>query len=391
MPHDMILSRRAFLIGCSVAASPLLTPVTFAAAPGDNRLVVIILRGAMDGLDVVRPTGDPAYAALRPTLAMDAATGPALSNFFTLHPAAAGLLPLWQAGQLGIAHAVATPYRSGRSHFVGQDALENGSGGANGALTAAQDGWLNRALFLIPGAKADTAVSVGQQRLLVLDGAHDTDHWFPVAESPLSAQGQELLAAVNAADPQFAQPFAEAQSLVRNLNGAQVPKGSDLPYKKLGQYVAERLLGPSRIASFSFGGWDTHRQQGQKITEQLQNLTDALLAMQTGLGAAWDTTLVLAMTEFGRTARENGTAGTDHGTGGMAVLAGGALKGGQVFGKWPGLADGDLLAERDLMPTGDVRSYPAWALRTLFGVDAAGLQNTVFPGLDLGTDPKFLL
>ena len=388
MPHDLLLSRRAFLIGCSVAASPLLTPVTFAAAPGENRLVVIILRGAMDGLDVVRPTGDPAYAGLRPTLA--AAAGPALNDFFTLHPAAAGLMPLWQAKELAFAPAVATPYRSGRSHFVGQDALENGTGTEDGGQTPSHDGWLNRALFLMPGAKADTAVSVGQQRLLILDGAHETDHWFPVAESPLSAQGQDLLSAVNAADPLFAEPFSQAQHLARAMDGEQAPKGK-LAYGQLGEYVAERLLGASRIASFSFGGWDTHHQQVKTMEAQLTSLSDALLAMKKGLGRVWGTTLVVAMTEFGRTARENGTGGTDHGTGGLAVLAGGALNGGRILGQWPGLADGQLLSERDLMPTGDVRVYPAWALRAMFGVEAAGLQSAVFPNLDLGADPNLLL
>lgn len=390
MAHDLLMSRRAFLIGCSVAASPLLTPVTFAAAPGENRLVVIVLRGAMDGLDVVRPVGDPAYAGLRPKLAADAGDGPALNDFFTLHPAAAGMMPLWQAGELAFAHAVATPYRTGRSHFIGQDALENGTGGADGSLTPNHDGWMNRALSLIPGAHKDTAVSVGQQRLLILDGAHDTDHWYPVTESPLSAQGQSLLNAVNAADPLFAEPYAEAQHLVRNLDGATLPKGGP-GYDLLGTYVAERLLGPSRIASFSFSGWDTHNMQQKTMVLQLTGLSDALIAMKAALGKAWGTTLVLAMTEFGRTARENGTGGTDHGTGGMAVLAGGALKGGRVLGKWPGLGDGNLLAERDLMPTGDVRAYPAWALRHMFGVEAAGLQSSVFPGLDLGSDPGILL
>lgn len=388
MAQDLLLSRRAFLIGCSLAASPLLTPVTFAAAPGENRLVVIVLRGAMDGLDVVRPVGDPNYATLRPTLGLP--QGPALNDFFQLHPDAAGLMPLWNAGELGFAHAVATPYRSGRSHFVGQDALENGTGSQDGNETPNRDGWLNRALFLMPGATADTAVSVGQQRLLILDGSHDTDHWFPVSESPLSSQGQDLMSAVNSADPLFATPFAEAQHLVRNLNGEKAPKGG-VAYGQLGTYVAERLMGPSRIASFSFGGWDTHNQQAKTMKEQLTGLTDALMAMKAGLGKTWGTTLVLAMTEFGRTARENGTSGTDHGTGGMAILAGGALKGGQVFGKWPGLADSDLLQQRDVMPTGDVRAYPAWALRAMFGVEASSLQSQVFPGLDLGPDPGLLL
>ena len=387
---DLLLSRRSFLIGCSVAASPLLTPVTFAAAPSENRLVVIILRGAMDGLDVVRPVGDAAYAGLRPTLAAD--PGPALNDFFTLHPAAADLLPLWQAKELGFAHAVATPYRNGRSHFIGQDARENGTDSGDGTLTSAHDGWLNRAIGLIKGVTPDTAVSVSQQRLLVLEGANETDHWYPVTESPLSDQGRQLIAALNAADPLFAEPFAEATKLENSASGMEggVPSGK-MQYAQLGTYVAQRLMGPSRIASFSFNGWDMHRDQKQAMANQLKGLSDAILAIKTGLGRAWGTTLVIGITEFGRTARENGTGGTDHGTGGMAVLAGGALKGGQVFGKWPGLGDSDLFENRDLLPTADVRSYPALALRAMFGVQAHGLESTVFPGLDLGSDPGFLL
>ena len=390
MPHDFTLSRRAFLIGCSVAASPLLTPVTFAATKGDNRLVVIVLRGAMDGIDVFRPLGDKDYAALRPGLAADAATSPDLDGFYALHPAAAPLLPLWQAGELGFAQAVATPYRQGRSHFIGQDALENGTGGADGSLTQGHDGWLNRALSQIKGATAETAVSISQQRLLILDGANDTQHWFPVTESPLSAQGQSLLDAVNAADPLFAKPYAEAQALVRDTTGDPVPRNG-IAYRQLGTYVAERLTGPSRIASFSLGGWDTHHAQARTMAEQLAALSDVLLAMKAGLAGNWGTTLVLAMTEFGRTARENGTGGTDHGTGGMMVAAGGALHGKQVFGHWPGLGESALLSDRDLMPTGDVRAYAGWALRGMFGVEAAALESVVFPGLDLGTNPGLLL
>ena len=389
MPHDFTLSRRAFLIGCSIAASPLLTPVTFAAAKGDNRLVVIVLRGAMDGLDVVRPLGDKDYAALRPGLAADAAASPDLDGFFALHPAAAPLLPWWQAGELGFAQAVATPYRQGRSHFIGQDALENGTGGADGGLTPSHDGWLNRALSQISGATSETAVSIGQQRLLILDGAQDTQHWFPVTESPLSAQGQTLLAAVNAADPLFARPYAESRDLARMTVGEQVPRNG-IAFRQLGSYVAERLTGPSRIASFSLGGWDTHNNQTRTMGEQLTDLGDVLLAMKEGLSGNWATTMVLAMTEFGRTARENGTGGTDHGTGGMLVAAGGALNGGRVFGQWPGLGESALLSERDLMPTGDVRAYAAHALRGLFGVEAAALESVVFPGLDLGPDPGLL-
>ncbi|MCW1917234.1 DUF1501 domain-containing protein [Rhodobacter sp. KR11] len=387
---DLLLSRRAFLIGCSAAASPLVTPVTFAQAKGENRLVVIVLRGAMDGLDVVRPTGDLGFAALRPTLA--AGQGPALNDFFTLHPAAEPLMPLWRAGELGFAHATATPYRQGRSHFVGQDALENGTDALDGTPTQAHDGWLNRALGLIPGAHAETGVSVGQQRLLLLEGATPTDHWFPVDESPLSPQGLQLIAALNEADPLFAAPFAQAQRLADTADGMTggVPRGKG-QYRQLGTYVAQRLLGPSRIASFSFGGWDMHKDQARAMAGQLGGLSDAIVALKEGLGAAWGTTLVLGITEFGRTARENGTGGTDHGTGGLAILAGGALRGGQVFGKWPGLGESALFESRDLMPTTDVRSYPAWALQALFGVSGADLETRVFPGLDLDRDPGLVL
>ena len=387
---QLTLSRRAFLIGCSAGASPLLSPVTFAAAAGDNRLVVILLRGAMDGLDMVRPRGDAAFAALRPGLAADLAASADLDGFFALHPAAAPLLPLWQAGEMAFVQAVATPYRRGRSHFVAQDALENGTGGDDGQMTASRDGWLNRALSLIAGARPELAVSVGQERLLILDGAQDTSHWFPVDQSPLSAQGQSLLAALHHADPLFAEPFDEAVALALATSGAKLP-GADLAHQALGTHVAERLTAEARIASFSIGGWDMHQNQAKVMDDRLTALSETLLALKAGLGSAWATTLVLAMTEFGRTARENGSGGTDHGTGGLLIALGGVVRGGRVLGQWPGLGAGDLLGERDLMPTGDLRRYPAWALRSLFGVQASGLEVTVFPGLDLQGDPGLIL
>jgi len=390
MAHDFTISRRAFLIGCSVAASPLLTPVTFAAAAGDNRLVVIVLRGAMDGLDVVRPLGDRDYAALRPGLAADHAQSHDLDGFFALHPAASPLIPLWDKGELAFAHAVATPYRQGRSHFIGQDALENGTGGVDGQMTSGHDGWLNRALSVIPGANDRTAVSVGQQRLLILEGEQGAQHYFPVDESSLSAQGRSLLAAVNAADPLFAEPFAESQMLAIDSMG-EAPARKNDNFKDLGRYVAEQLTTKSRIASLSLGGWDSHHTQPKIMAEQLTALSDMVLAMKDGLAAHWGTTLVIAMTEFGRTARENGTMGTDHGTGGLMIAAGGALRGKRVIADWPGLSQPNLLADRDLMPTRDVRAFAGWALRGLYGVEASAIEAVVFPGLDLGDDPALLL
>lgn len=386
---DLLLSRRAFLIGCSAAASPLLTPISFAAAPGENRLVVIVLRGAMDGLDLLRPLDDPAYRALRPKLAADAAASVDLGGRFALHPAAAGLVPLWEKGELGFAHAVATPYRD-RSHFVGQDVLENGAGAGDGGLTPRQDGWLNRAVAQIPGATAETAVSVGLERMLILDGATPTGHFLPVHEAGLSSQGQVLLSALHGEDPQFAPVFAGAQQLVEETAGMKRAKGVD-GGAELGGYVAGRLRDEARIASFSLGGWDTHQGQERHFPARLDTLVQAILAIRDGLGPLWDKTMLLAMTEFGRTAAENGTGGTDHGTGGALVMAGGALRGGKVHGRWPGLAEADLLDRRDLRPTGDVRAYAGWALHDLFGLGLSEIEGAVFPDLEMGASPQLLL
>lgn len=382
---DLLISRRSFLIGCSAAASPLITRIGFAAAPGENRLVVIVLRGAMDGLDVLRPVGDPAYASLRPTLAEGEAGAP-LDGFFALHPAAAPLLPLWQAGELGFAHAVATPYRR-RSHFTGQDFLENGGGAADGALTPGRDGWLNRAIGLIPGAGPRAGVTVGRERMLILEGAADTAHWMPVADPRLSAQGRLLLDELHGADPLFAPVWAGAQALATETAAGPNPKG-DLAATDIGTHVAARLVADARIATFSLGGWDMHQGQARLMADRLAALAQTVLALRAGLGAHWGTTLVLAMTEFGRTARENGSGGTDHGTGGAMLMAGGALRGGRVLGRWPGLAEADLLNRRDLMPTADVRAHAAQALAGMFGLSRGDLERVVFPGLDMGgTEP----
>ena len=145
-----------------------------------------------------------------------------------------------------------------------------------------------------------------------------------------------------------------------------------------------------RICSFSLSGWDSHARQGQVLDRPLRQLSDTILALRAGLGANWARTTVMAMTEFGRTVRENGSGGTDHGTGGAMLMAGGAVRGGKVYGDWPGLADGQLYQDRDLMPTRDVRAYAGWAMRGLFGIGIARIEGTVFPGLDLGPDPGIL-
>ena len=373
-------------VGCSAAASPLVTPVVLAATPGSARLVVIVLRGGLDGLDAVAPFGDPSFAGLRRGLADGAHD---LGDGFAMHPALAGLAPLWKSGELAFAHAVSTPYRNKRSHFDGQDVLETGGGGTDGGLTTERDGWLNRLLPALGGGHMELAFAVGRERLRLLSGDAPHARWSPDADLDLSPQGRHLLERIYADDPLFltaarqAGEFSELAAdrpSVRNAGRAEALAG----------FAADRLNEETRIAAFSITGFDTHRQQDVALPRALSQLEAAILTLRTRLGANWQQTAVIAMTEFGRTARINGTGGTDHGTGGLAVMAGGALAGARIHGRWPGLGEADLFERRDLMPTDDVRRYAAWMLRGLFGVDRHAIETRIFPGLDLGDAPGLM-
>lgn len=382
------LTRRGFIQGglgvaCSAAAAPLLTPVTVAAAPGENRLVVIILRGAMDGLGVFAPYGDPNYARLRPSIAEVPGDGLIdLDGHFGMDKRLKALAPLWRRGELAVAHAVSTPYRDKRSHFDGQDLLEAGVID----VSDVENGWLNRAVSHMPGATAETTLSVGASGMLLTRGQAPFRSWAPDAKLALEADERNLLQMIYAKDPLFMQAAGMAADL-SDLGGGEDVRGAE---RRIAQYAADRLAAEARIAAFSIGGWDTHARQRGALNRPLKALSETLTVMHETLGAAWGRTLVVAMTEFGRTARENGNLGTDHGTGGAAVLAGGALKGAAIYGRWPGIAEADLYAGRDLAPTTDVRHYPAWALSALYGVDRAAIERDVFPGLDMGARPAFI-
>ncbi|MGI3184224.1 DUF1501 domain-containing protein [Nioella aestuarii] len=404
--RDLLL--RASAIGCSAAASPLLTPVAFASAPTENRLVVILLRGAMDGLDLVQPYGDPHFAAARPDFAIGPAAGAHdLDGFFSLHPGLGELMPLWQSGELGFAHAVSTPYRNQRSHFDGQDLLEAGTG-ADRLGGSYEDGWLNRLVQIMPGATRETALAVGREEALILRGAAPSVAWSPASQLGLSPATSDLLGMLYHDDPLFREAFEGAEFYSDLLRGALSDgdmseddmmaamadsisaSNSSVTAGSLAGFAAERLRADARIASFSLGGWDTHRGQVNRMGRALRHLSSAITHLRDGLGPDWDKTVVLAMTEFGRTVRQNGSAGTDHGTGSALLLAGGAIRGGRVMGDWPGLGPGDLFADRDLMPTRDVRAYAAWAMAGLFGTEASALESRIFPSLELGADPGLL-
>ena len=388
---DTALSRRSLLrqfgaLGCCAAASPLVTPITAVAAPGENRLVVIILRGAMDGLDVVQPYGDADFAALRPSLARLPGEGLFdLDGRFGLHERLAPLHAMWQAGEFAVAHAVSTPYRDKRSHFDGQDILEAGIA----QVGQARDGWVNRALSHMPGARADTALSIGRETMVLLSGQNDTMSWAPGEQIGFAEDERGLLSLLYRNDPLFAEAAREAFALSMD-SGDERAKGKRAAGVRA-EYAAARLREDARIAAFSIGGWDSHVNQRGALRGPLSQISLAFETLKAGLGPEWSRTLVIAMTEFGRTARQNGTRGTDHGTGGAALLGGGALRGGKVYGAWPGLRPGDLYQDRDLMPTRDVRHYPAWALARLFNVPRRALERDIFPGLDMGPDDQFLL
>ena len=399
------LSRRSLLqgaglVGCSIAAHPLMTSVSFASVPGEARLVVLILRGGMDGLDVVQPVGDKDFASARPGLSGKSSD---LDGFFALNEGLGDLKPLWKLGELGFVHAVSTPYRDKRSHFDGQDMLEAGTAG-DVALGQARDGWLNRLLQVMPGATGQTAFAIGRENLKILSGKAPVSNWAPNTRLDLSDKARKLLTEAYHDDPLFRGSALEAMDLADMIANDEANAGEaddDMqemmrasgaaPERALAAFAADRLNYDTRIACFSINGWDTHRSQADALGRALPRLAETILTLKQGLGKNWGQTTVLAMTEFGRTAHQNGTAGTDHGTGGVMLLAGGAIAGGKVYGDWPGLAEADLYDRRDLMPTGDVRAVAAWALRDMFGLDRTSLERTVFPNLDMGSNPGFVL
>ena len=405
------MDRRKFLIGgtalgCSAAASPFVTPVAMAAAPWDARLDVVILRGAMDGIDVIQPYGDAAMAGLRPTLLTgEAGEGHDLDGFFALNKHFGALKPLWDAGQFGAVHAVSTPYRDKRSHFDGQDILEAGLATLEGG--GLRDGWLNRMLQVVPGLEAEVAFAIGRDQMLVLSGQAPAARWSPDARLRISPNARALLNVVHHDDPLFREASDSAIEIAEQISleadvaeeteammmdspmMAAVQQGNS-EHVKIAEFAASRLRGDTRIASFSINGWDTHARQERNLRRGASALTDTILTLRAGLGPVWDKTAVLCLTEFGRTAREYGSNGTDHGTGGAMLFAGGALRGGRVLGQWPGLGDGDLYDGRDLLPTRDVRAYAARVMRDLMGLDRATLEQAIFPGLELGPNPGLM-
>jgi uncharacterized protein (DUF1501 family) len=382
-------SRRAFVSGALAAgATALLPKCVFADVATDARFVLVLLRGALDGLAAVPAYGDGSYAAKRGALAI---TAPQLKldGMFALHPSLTHLHERFQSGELIVFHAVASPYRE-RSHFDGQDLLENGTG----APKAAHDGWLNRALPLLPEAKQRAtdrvALALAQNVPLVLRGDARVGSWAPSRLPEADSDTLQRIADLYSTDPYFASRLQSALAAdeVAGKGGEGMSAGRRDPLNALGPVAAAagKFLaaadGP-RIAVLEASGWDTHANQGAErgqLANRLRGLDQALNGLRTSLGPAWARSAVLVVTEFGRTVAVNGTAGTDHGTATCAFLAGGAVAGGRVATDWPGLANSALYDGRDLRPTTDLRSILKGVLATHLGAAESGLEEQVFPG-----------
>ena len=403
------MKRRDFLAAGSLAASAALltSRLSFAntTASGTSRFVFIILRGALDGLAAVPPYGDRDYAGLRRDLAFSANNVLPLNDLFGLHPSMSFLKESFAAQQLVVFHAVASPYRE-RSHFDGQDVLENGYTRAH----AAQSGWLNRALAATPTGRAsgkELGVALGQNVPLVMRGPAAVTSWSPSKLAALDEDTLERITDLYTGDPLLASRLADALAadaiadspMMTVANGAVASDANTLApvarngkrgapagarYTEVIHAAAEFLRreeGP-KVAVFDTTGWDTHANEGSaqgQLAGRLGALDAGLRALKDHLGPVWNNTAVLLATEFGRTAAINGTRGTDHGTAAAAFLVGGAVKGGRVIADWPGLSSRALFQGRDLMPTLDIRSVLKGVLQEHLLVPSRALDESVFP------------
>jgi uncharacterized protein (DUF1501 family) len=373
-----MMNRRAIL--AAFAGGFALAPhLALAAAGTEQRLVFIILRGAMDGLAAIPPVGDPRLNQLRGALAQPPEQFGAplpLTSDFTAHPALKGFAGLFAAGEAGVVHAIASPYRE-RSHFDAQNILETGGN----AAYAIKDGWLNRLLPLLPPAPPPVAVSASLPALL--RGPAPTTSFAPSRLPDASSSLKARVAALYETDALLHRLWSEAMSTEALAgSGAGASDGGAANPLGLAASAARLLADPAgpRIAVLDLGGWDTHAGQAQRLANQLRQLDGVITTLKQGLGPAWSNTLVIAATEFGRTVAANGTGGTDHGTASAALLAGGRLQGGpaagRVLGDWPGLTR--LYEGRDLLPTTSLNGLFAGAAAGLFGLDPDLVSRRVF-------------
>jgi uncharacterized protein (DUF1501 family) len=364
--------------GIATYGAPL---VRFAQVPGEKKLVFVLLRGGFDGLAAIVPAGDPAYRATRGAMAFDPAALTPLAEGFGLAPGLARLGEMWEANELVALHAMAIPFRT-RSHFDGQAVLETGLGRPD----MGADGWLNRLLQIMDGRESAIAVAAGMPRSLM--GPTQVATWSPAELGAVSDEYLDRLHLLYRSDPLLANPFEAA--LAQGAIAGEMGGGGRAAARGGARFAsifgaAARLLrvpGAPNIAALEFSGWDTHRAQGMAdgaLDRLLAQLADGLLTFRREMGDDWPGTTVVVMTEFGRTARPNGTGGTDHGTAGAGLVIGTDVARSAVLSDWPGLAGGELYENRDLRPTLDTRAVLKGVLAGTFDLTAAQADR-VFPG-----------
>ena len=382
------ISRRQFINSSAMTGLAAAFPgLAFGKTPGQRKFVLVILRGAADGLAIAAPYGDGNYRRLRGELALpDPGTESGLlklDGMFGLNSAMPELYNEYQDGRASILHAVASPYRS-RSHFDGQDFLESGSS----ASKSHRDGWMNRAL----GASGSNtaAIAVAPHAPMVLRGQNPASNWAPSSLTLADEPTLHRIASMYGEDEFFSERLAQAMRAEDiadenvEMDGRRVRASSAAYIRQLMEAAAKFLTsqnGPN-MAVVEAGGWDTHANQGSTggtLFNRLSGLDSSLAYLRKGLGEAWADTVVTVVTEFGRTARVNGTRGTDHGTASAAIIVGGAVNGGRVLADWPGLRDNDLFEQRDLAPTTDIRSLFKAVLIEHLGCDSAHIDKIVFP------------
>jgi len=407
-----LIKRREFLAGAALCAGGMLVTnhIAFAGSPTRTRFVFVILRGALDGLAAVPPYADADYARLRAAAALappgvrDGALR--LDGLFGLHPSLAFLHESFAAHELIVFHAMASPYRE-RSHFDGQDVLENGCARAH----AVQTGWINRALAALPAdantRRGELGIALGQNVPLVMRGAAPVASWSPAHLAALDEDTLQRITDRYSSDALLSQRLADALATqtVASAAADEAPMAGAADERAPAQLLAERDAGNMRrgapykeiihatagflksddgprVAVFDASGWDTHANEGAaegQLAARLAGLDAGLRTLKEDLGAVWRATAVLVVTEFGRTAAINGTRGTDHGTGAAGFLVGGAVAGGRVIADWPGLSARALYQGRDLAPTLHLHSVLKGLLADHLSVPTRALDTAVFP------------
>lgn len=389
------VSRRLFLqglIGLGASTCFVMPGLALAQARTNKRLVIVIMRGGMDGLAAVVPYGDRDYTSLRGDMALNGDVLLKLDEFYAFHKALEPLHTMYRARELLAVHAVASPYRE-RSHFDAQNVLELGSTRPN----ELKSGWLNRVVAAINEKDSKLGMAIGQNTPLILRGPQNATSWAPSVLPEVGENYYALVEKVYAKDPLFSKALTEgleiqekgaelfhAQTGGRQQRMARQAR-SRQAFVTMAEAAGKWLATPDgpRLATLEIDGWDTHANQGVEGGPLASNFTlfaNGLENLKKALGPAWRDTVVVAMTEFGRTARPNGNRGTDHGTAGAMFIAGGAVDGGRVISRWPGLATADLYQARDLKPTTDIRAVMKGVLNDHYGLSAATLSHDIYPG-----------